>query len=124
MHLATTYFRLTKYPVDGIPAAGERVQLVEIGSHCRGAIFLNGITHVTHELEASVDRISQAHPGFFLGRYDVRCESVEDLRAGHFVILELNGVSAEATHIYDPSVSLREAYRTMFAQWSIVSSLQ
>jgi hypothetical protein len=119
VHLATTYFRLAKYPVDGIPAAGERVQLVEIGSHCRGTIFLNGATHVTHELEASVDRISQAHPGFFLGRYDVRCESIEDLRASRFTILELNGVSAEATHIYDPSVSLWEAYRTMFTQWRL-----
>ncbi|MEO8372460.1 MAG: VTT domain-containing protein, partial [Candidatus Solibacter sp.] len=25
-----------------VPAAGERVRLVELGSHCRGAIFLNG----------------------------------------------------------------------------------
>jgi membrane protein DedA with SNARE-associated domain len=119
VHLATTYFRLTKYPVDGIPAADERVQLVEIGSHCRGAIFLNGASHATEELAATVDRISQAHPGFFLGRYDVRCESVEDLREGRFTILELNGVSAEATHIYDPSVSLWAAYRTMFTQWRL-----
>jgi hypothetical protein len=119
VNLAATYFRLTRYPVDGTPAAGERVQLVEIGSHCRGAIFLDGARHVTRELEARVDRISQAHPGFFFGRYDVRCDSVEDLRAGRFTILELNGVSAEATHIYDPSVSLWEAYRTMFRQWEL-----
>ena len=34
-------------------------------------------------------------------------------------MIELNGVGAEATHIYDPAVSLFEAYRVMFAHWRI-----
>ena len=31
----------------------------------------------------------------------------------------MNGVAAEATHIYDPAVSVLEAYRVMFRQWRI-----
>ena len=34
-------------------------------------------------------------------------------------VLELNGVGAEATHIYDPQVSLWAAYRTMARQWRL-----
>jgi membrane protein DedA with SNARE-associated domain len=114
--LADTY--LARFH-DEIPPAGQRVRLVELGSHCRGAIFLNGGHLETAELAAAIDRIAQAHPGFYFGRFDVRTPSIEDLQAGRVEVLELNGVSAEATHIYDPSVSMVEAYRVMFRQWRI-----
>jgi hypothetical protein len=34
-------------------------------------------------------------------------------------IIELNGVTSEATHIYDPKLSLFDAYRVLFQQWRI-----
>jgi membrane protein DedA with SNARE-associated domain len=104
---------------DRVPAAGERVQLVEVGSHCRGAIFLDGSQFRTPELEAAIDAAAQSHPGFYFGRFDLRTPSIADFQAGRFQVLELNGVSAEATHIYDPAVSLIEAYRVMFRHWRI-----
>ncbi len=116
---AQTYFRLTAHSLDATPARGKRMQLVEIGSHCRGAIFLDGARLVTPALQAAIERASQAHDGFYFGRYDVRASSVEELQAGRFKIIELNGVSAEATHIYDPAVSLWEAYRTLFQMWRV-----
>lgn len=102
-----------------VPAAGERVRLVELGSHCRGAIFLDGSQYKTPALEEAINRISQACPGFYFGRYDLRAVSVEAFMAGDFRVIELNGVAAEATHIYDPAVSLWDAYRAMFKQWRI-----
>ena len=42
---------------------------------------------------------------------------MEALQRGEFKVIELNGVSAEATHVYDPAVSLLEAYRVMSTQW-------
>lgn len=117
--MARTYFSEAKRSPDSIPASGERVQLTEIGSHCRGALFLDGRRHTTPDLAAAVERISQAVPGFHIGRYDVRSASVADLRAGRFTILELNGVSAEPTHIYAPSVSLGEAYGALSSQWRL-----
>jgi membrane protein DedA with SNARE-associated domain len=104
---------------DRIPAAGERVRLVELGSHCRGAIFLDGAGLETEGLRAAIESVARSHPGFFFGRFDVRAETVADLQAGRFHVLELNGVSAEPTHIYDPAVSVVEAYRVMFRQWRI-----
>jgi membrane protein DedA with SNARE-associated domain len=104
---------------DRVPAAGERVRLVELGSHCRGAIFLDGSRYVTPELEFAIDAVAQSHPGFYFGRFDVRTPSIADFQAGRFHVLELNGVSAEATHIYDPSVSVLEAYRVMFRHWRV-----
>lgn len=102
-----------------IPAAGESVRLVEIGSHCRGAIFLDGSHYETPELSAAVDAVAQCHPGFYFGRFDLRTPSITDFQAGRFSVLELNGVSAEATHIYDPAISVWEAYRVLFRQWRL-----
>jgi len=93
---------------------------LEIGSHCRGCIFLNGAKHNTPELQAALDRITKP---FYFGRYDIRAESVEAFRQGRFKVIEFNGVSAEATHIYDPAISVREAYRVMREQWRIAFTI-
>ena len=103
-----------------IPAAGEKIQLVEIGTHCRGAIFLDGAYTITPALEDVIERIARTFTGFFFGRFDIRVPSVEDFMAGrNLKVVELNGVTSEATHIYDPKLSLWTAYRTLFQQWRI-----
>ncbi len=53
----------------------------ELGSHCRGSVFLDGGRLATPALEAGIDRISQAHPGFVFGRFDIRADSVESCRS-------------------------------------------
>ena len=42
-----------------------------------------------------------------------------EIRAGRFKVIELNGVSSEATNIYDPRGTLWAAYRTLFRQWRL-----
>lgn len=105
--------------LNDVPAAGERVTLVEIGSHCRGSLFVDGSPLATPALAAAVDAAARRFDGFYFGRFDVRADSVEDFRAGSFRILELNGVTSEATHIYDPRTTLASAYRVLFRQWRI-----
>jgi hypothetical protein len=62
--------------------------------------------------------------GFYIGRYDIRFASAEDLRAGkNFSIIELNGAAAEATSIYDARNSLFSAYRTLFQQWDLIFAI-
>src|SRR5258706_867228 len=117
--IADTYRKLCRRPMSDVPANGERVRLVELGTHSRGAIFLDGGHLLTSALEEAVDRVSKAHLGFFFGRFDVRTASAEALQRGEFQVIELNGVSAEATHIYDPSVSVWQAYRPLAQQWRI-----
>jgi membrane protein DedA with SNARE-associated domain len=117
--IASAYARASKRPLSDVPLSGERVKLVELGSHCRGAIFLDGSRWNTPALENAVDRISQGYPGFYFGRFDVRTPSPEALARGVFTVLELNGVTAEATHVYDPAIRIFEAYRVMFEQWRV-----
>ncbi len=102
---------------------GEGVQLVELGTHSRGAYFEDGGALVTPELTDAIDRVSRSFRGFFFGRYDVRSPSIEDFRRGVFRVVELNGVTSEATSIYDPSHGLIDAYRTLFAQWRLAFAI-
>src|SRR5262249_2147185 len=92
----------------------------ELGTHSRGAIFLDGDRYKTARLEEAFDQISLGFKGFYFGRFDVRTPAVEEFIQGkNFKIIELNGVTSEATHIYDPKNSLVTAYKTLCAQWRI-----
>jgi hypothetical protein len=104
--------------LDWVPSIGESFQVVEIGSHCRGSVFLDGNRHVTPALRERIHQLSSRIKGFNFGRYDIRVPSVEDLQeARHLKVLEVNGVTSESTNIYDPSHSVFTAYRILFAQW-------
>lgn len=103
-----------------VPAEGEPVTLVELGTHCRGSLFLDGAWVCTPELEDAVDRLSRGFDSFYFGRYDIRTPSIEDFRRGeNFKAVELNGVTSEATNIYDPKNGLFAAYKILFEQWRI-----
>lgn len=98
-----------------VPAPGEAVRLVFVGNHCRGSTFKNGLDIVTPALTARIDEIAKDVPDLYFSRIDLRYESLEALRAGEgFKIIEINGSGSEATHIWDPQMTIREAYRTQF----------
>ena len=117
--VATHYMKANAERLEWIPPAGERVQLSELGVHSRGAIFLDGARLKTEALTAALDRFARNIDGFYFGRFDVRSESAETFASGRFHVIELNGVTSEATSIYDPRNSLWTAYRVLFAQWRI-----
>lgn len=109
---------------DDVLAAGETLKLVEAGNHAQGCIFRDGMRFCTPALIECIDSISQKVDGFFIGRYDLRHSSEDELRAGrNFKIVELNGAASEATSIYDARNSLVSAYRTIFRQWDLVFAI-
>jgi membrane protein DedA with SNARE-associated domain len=100
--VAHTYLKRFTTRRDEILAVGEELKLVEAGNHAQGCIFRDGMKSCTPQLEARIDEISQSLTGFFIGRYDIRFGSEDDLRAGKsFQIIELNGAASEATRVLD-----------------------
>ncbi len=105
---------------EDIPGAGLRVPLVKVGTHSRGAIFLDGAHLITPALRQTMNRIASRFHGFHLGRFDVRAPSAEALSRGEGLgVIELNGLTSEPTEIYDPAIPLRTAYRKLFEQWRL-----
>lgn len=104
---------------DVIPAS-KKVEIVSIGNHCLGTKFINANHLINDELNASFDRISKMIPGFFFGRFDLRCKSIYDLARGNVLIMELNGCGAEPAHIYDPAFPLLEAVAVLIEHWKTI----
>ena len=113
-HLAQQRSRLA-----AVPAAGMTVSLGACGSHCRGAEFLDGRHLLSPSLAQAVEAVARRFDGFYFGRFDVRAASAEAFSSGEFTVIELNGVTSEPTHVYDPRVSLAGAYRALLGQWSL-----
>ena len=118
--LAKKYFEQNIERLMHVPEDGEEIQIVNIGTHSRGAIFADGEWLKTTELENKIDEICRGFAGFYFGRFDIRAKSFADLMCGeNFKIIELNGVTSESTNIYDKKFSLTDAYKILFRQWRI-----
>ena len=97
--------------------SGKIVELNTIGNHCLGVKFLNGNNLITPKLNASFDFLSKKINGFYFGRYDLRCASLDDLENGKVMIMELNGCGAEPAHIYQPGFSFWKALWVLYNHW-------
>lgn len=96
---------------------GEPFRLAFAGSHSRGTIFRDGAAFITPQMEQAFDDVAKSIPEFYIGRFDLRFESMEKLQRGEgFKLMEINGAGGEATHIWDRKTTLREAYTTLFEQ--------
>ena len=118
---AGLYCERHKDELETVLRKGRDFPLTQLGSHCRGALFLDGGRLLTPALTQRFDAIAKKFEGFFFGRFDVRATAgLEQFRSGEgFKILELNGVTSEATHIYHPGTPLAHAYGVLMEQWRI-----
>lgn len=101
-----------------VPTANEIIALVEVGAHSRGTLFTDRRDLQSPALLQRLDQFADGYPGFHFGRFDIIAASADDLSLGcNFKILELNGLTSEAAHIYDPKFGVCHAWRTLAAQW-------
>ncbi len=107
--------------LDDILIDGEKKYLEPIGNHCRGTTFYNGHHLINEKLNQVFDKIALKVQGYNYGRFDIKVPTLDDLYNGKNIkILELNGVSSEVAHIYDPSYKLIRAYKDIAANMKII----
>ena len=100
---------------------GEVYILSYAGNHNRGAHFIDLSSEINDDLVTMLDKISLGIDDFFYGRYDIMCNSIEDLKKGkNFAILEYNGCGAEPNHFYDTGYTLIGAYKEILKHWKIL----
>lgn len=113
------YSRENPGRMESVPRDGERITLVEVGTHSRGALFLDGGHLITPALEEAIAGIAAPYEGFHLGRFDLKAPSPEHLMRGEGLrVIELNGVSSEQTEMWDPKYSLLTTWRMQHDQWA------
>ena len=92
--LAKAYIDQNRQHARRILDPGESLQLVELGTHWRGSIFLDGGWVLTPALEEAIDAVAQTFQGFYFGRFDIRVRSAADFQRG----LALQSARTERSH--------------------------
>ncbi|MET0635138.1 MAG: hypothetical protein ABWZ25_03855 [Chitinophagaceae bacterium] len=96
---------------------GEIFYLSYAGNHNRGAQFTNLHREINQRMHEVFDELS-LKTQFYYGRYDIKTNSIEDLKEGrNFQIIEFNGCGAEPNHIYDCGMSIWQAYKVILTHW-------
>ena len=104
--------------------AGVQVKLESIGNHNLGTKFKNGNHLLDDNLVRVFDELSFQMKGFYFGRFDVKANSIEDIKSEKaYKILEVNGVGGEPTHIYDPDLSFASACRDLCFTWRVAAKI-
>ncbi|MFB9216166.1 D-alanine--D-alanine ligase [Vibrio sinaloensis] len=107
--------------LDVVVPKGDEFQLAFAGSHSRGAIFRDGNPFITPKLEQTLDDVLGDFEGFHYGRLDIKFEDIQSLMAGeNFDILEINGASSEAAHIWDSDTPLSHIFSTLLKQYRLL----
>lgn len=110
--------------LDRVLADGERFELASIGTHSRGALFLDGASLITSELSEAVDAFSRNVDGFHFGRYDLKVPDEESLKRGEGIrVIELNGITSEPTNMYDPKHGALFGWKSLMRQWELIFAL-
>lgn len=101
--MATAHLRRHAAELTRVPAEGEVVPLGDLGTHARGATFYDARSLVTPALLAAFEAWLDGVDGIDFGRFDVRAPGPEAVRQGIGIeVLEFNGVTGEAAHVYQP----------------------
>jgi len=104
-----------------ILAKDEAFALSFASNRRQGGKMLSLAHEMDDRLNARFDEISNHAKHFYYGRFDVKCVTVEDLKAGkNFAILEFNGAGAGIQHIYGNGLSLAEACKTILTHWRMM----
>ena len=96
------FVEIHKNKLLSIPKKDETIKLTSIGNHSKGTQFINGNHLISKELTTTFDKLSKSINGWYYGRVDLKYNNFSELENGnHFKVLEINGIIAEPTHIYD-----------------------
>ncbi len=75
-------------------------------------------------MNATFDEIAKRIGAFYYGRFDIRVPNLSDLENGvNISILELNGLTSDAAHIFDPNYRLRDVFKTQFKHIKIAAKI-
>jgi hypothetical protein len=113
-----------EYKLNDIIPAGEIYILSHALNLSRGGKLVSLEHEKDDRLSKVFDDVSHYTKHFYYGRYDIKCASVDDLKAGkNFTILEYNGSGAEPHHAYGNGNTLWQAHKIFLHHWKILYSI-
>ena len=96
--------------------AGQKVTLNLTGSYGHGARCLHRHDLITVELDTAMTAFAKRFPGLHFARFDLRALSVEDLKAGRFIVTEVGGCCHVSSLLRDESLRFSRSYSVVWGQ--------
>jgi hypothetical protein len=106
--------------LDEIIPLGKIYRLSIVANLSRGGRLISLAHEKDERLLKVFDDLADYTKHFYYGRYDIKCNSVEELKKGNFCILEYNGSGAEPHHIYGAGNNLPQAYKIILHHWKML----
>lgn len=107
--------------LNGVIPEGQVYILCHALNLSRGGRLVNLEHEIDEQLLNVFDNIGRHASGFFYGRYDIKCQSIADLKAGrNFSILEYNGAGAEPHHVYGGGFTFFGACAVLIRHWRLL----
>jgi len=118
-------FPLRKFAdqLDDIPGKGTKVVLDEIGNYSRGAKFYSKNDEIDSSMVETYYQQYKEISGLNFFRIDCKADSLEDVKAGNYKILEVNGMKGEPLHIYDPKSTFWGNVKALNNHWAHIQQV-
>ena len=103
-----------------VPFKGECIQIDYVGNYSRGSSFENLNHLIDQDLIGAMNDFFVQVGGMNFCRIDMKSKSLNELKRGHFKILEINGAKSEPLHIYDKDESILSIIQSVSKHWIIL----
>lgn len=108
---------------DMIPTKNQKIELHHIGNYSRGSKFCSLMQEKDDQLASAMHNIFNGRDEIYFGRFDIKANSMEDVRQGEFKIMEINGAKSEPLHIYDPKYGFWSRIKDVRRHWKIMTHI-
>jgi len=113
---ANLFLRCHARDLNRVIPAGQKVTLNLTGSYGHGARCLHRHDLITVELDTAMTAFAKRFPGLHFARFDLRAVSVEDLKAGRFMVTEVGGCCHVSSLLRDESLRFSRSYAVVWSQ--------
>ena len=113
---ANLFLRCHARDLNRVIPAGQKVTLNLTGSYGHGARCLHRHDLITVELDTAVTQFAKRFPGLHFARFDLRANSIEDLKAGRFTVTEVGGCCHVSSLLRDESLRFSRSYEAVWGQ--------
>ena len=113
---ANLFLRCHARDLNRVIPAGQKVTLNLTGSYGHGARCRHRADLTTVELDAAVTQFAKRFPGLHFARFDLRATSMEDLKAGRFIVTEVGGCCHVSSLLRDESLRFSRSYAAVWGQ--------
>jgi hypothetical protein len=106
-----------------IPEKDQRITLHNIGNYSRGSKFFNANKYIDESLLNIFQVLMNEMEGIHFCRFDLKTSSLDDLKKGDFIVLEMNGAKSEPLHTYDPSYGWWQSIVDIHNHWVMMGKI-